>query len=88
MSAENEILEAGMKDNYKSIETAEPASKTVHQCPACFTIYDAQFGDILNEIEAGIPFKTLPETYCCPTCETPKKQFKAVEIAFESNNIV
>jgi rubredoxin len=53
----------------------------IHQCPNCFTIYDSNFGDILNEIPVGINFKSLPTTYNCPTCETPKIEFEEVEFA-------
>jgi rubredoxin len=52
----------------------------IHQCPTCFTVYDPAFGDILNGIEAGIAFKDLPESYCCPTCESAKSEFVEVEV--------
>lgn len=76
-AAENRI-EKVEKQLASQSPKVEISTKTVHQCPACFTIYDADFGDILNGIEAGIEFKNLPENYCCSTCEAPKSEFKEV----------
>ncbi|RPD51884.1 rubredoxin [Paracnuella aquatica] len=49
--------------------------ETVHQCPDCLTIYDAAMGDADAGIEAGTSFNLLPESYCCPLCESPKSSF-------------
>lgn len=51
----------------------------VHQCPHCFTVYDEQYGDVLNNIAAGTPFQTLPASYACPTCDAPKTDMVAVQ---------
>ncbi|OIN60746.1 rubredoxin domain-containing protein [Arsenicibacter rosenii] len=53
---------------------------SVHQCPACFTVYDPQFGDVLRGIAPGIAFADLPVSYACPTCDTPKTAMEAVEL--------
>ncbi|MEO9893888.1 rubredoxin [Aurantibacter sp.] len=52
----------------------------VHQCPSCLTIYDATFGDITANIDAGTAFENLPDNYCCSVCETSKDEFKSIEI--------
>ncbi|MFT2010676.1 rubredoxin [Pontibacter sp. 13R65] len=65
---ENEVL----------TEAAEPEKPKVYQCRNCFTIYDETYGDAVNEIAVGTPFEKL-ETYCCPTCEAPKEDFKLIE---------
>lgn len=80
MIAENQVLAAGLKDDHKTDEVPTPSIKIVHQCPDCFTIYDADFGDLLNGIPAGVAFEDLPDSYCCPTCETHKREFKTLEV--------
>lgn len=79
--AENQIKTAGLKDDHKPTETQSLTTKIVYQCPCCFTIYDTDFGDLLNQIPIGVPFENLPDTYTCPTCETEKKAFKVLEVA-------
>lgn len=52
----------------------------VHQCPACKTVYDERYGDLLADIAAGTAFAKLPEGYCCQVCESPKSAFHELEI--------
>jgi rubredoxin len=52
----------------------------VHQCKNCFTIYDARFGDIAQNITPNTPFESLVN-YNCPTCDAPKQAFVTVEMA-------
>lgn len=78
--ADNQVKAAGLKDDHKRNEVQTPATKLVHQCPCCFTIYDKDFGDLLNDIPTGVPFENLPDNYACPTCETDKKDFKVLEV--------
>ncbi|WP_338868384.1 rubredoxin domain-containing protein [Spirosoma sp. SC4-14] len=52
----------------------------VLQCPHCFTVYDEQYGDSLNDIPAGTPFQKLPSDYTCPTCDTPKAEMREMEM--------
>jgi rubredoxin len=80
MIAENQVKAAGLKDDHTTEELQTPTTKTVHQCPDCFTIYDADFGDLLNNIPAGVAFEDLPADYCCSTCESEKKNFKALKV--------
>jgi rubredoxin len=51
----------------------------VHQCKHCGTVYDKEFGDECNNITKGIDFEYLPETYACPTCDSPKTDFIEVD---------
>jgi rubredoxin len=78
------------KSKPTDIQTAEqiPQSKPTenqtykaHQCGVCFTIYDAHYGDILNNIQVGTTFKKLPESYCCSVCGEGKVGFKAIEMS-------
>lgn len=66
-------------------KAAVKAVKTAHQCPDCLTIYDAEFGDIPGDIPPGTAFEDLPAAYCCPTCDSPKAAFVAVELARHSH---
>ncbi|TDE17208.1 rubredoxin [Dyadobacter psychrotolerans] len=52
----------------------------VHQCPNCFTVYDAAYGDQMANIAPGTSFGGLPETYSCPVCETPKSQLLEISL--------
>lgn len=83
MIAENAIKAAGLRDDHNEQKVESPKTKKVHQCKHCFTIYDADFGDLLNNIPAGVPFAQLPANYCCPTCESDKKAFKIIEVKME-----
>jgi len=52
----------------------------VYQCPHCFTVYDEQYGDLLNTIPAGTPFQALLSNYTCPTCNAPKAEMQKLEM--------
>lgn len=51
----------------------------IYQCKHCFTVYDEQYGDSINDIAPGTPFSQLPDTYQCPVCESEKAEFEAVK---------
>lgn len=53
--------------------------KIVQQCPDCLTVYDTDYGDMLSAIPPGTAFEDLPASYCCPTCDSGKSTFIAVE---------
>lgn len=54
----------------------------IHQCPHCQTVYDAEYGDIVSQIEPGVLFENLPESYRCQMCEAPKTDFIELEKTF------
>ncbi|MEO6456315.1 MAG: rubredoxin [Ginsengibacter sp.] len=63
-------------------QTIQPAAtKFIHQCSHCFTVYDEEFGDDENNIKAGTSFEKLPSSYQCPLCESGKEDFVEVEEA-------
>ncbi|GGN05059.1 hypothetical protein GCM10010967_45180 [Dyadobacter beijingensis] len=66
-------------------KTAVGLAKTVHQCPDCLTIYDPEYGDVLGDIPPGTAFEDLPATYCCPTCDSGKDAFTAIELTKSSH---
>lgn len=68
----------------KAVVKKEPPVKAtapvhVHQCPNCLTVYDETFGEPESDIAPGVRFEQLPGSYNCPLCETPKKDFVAVD---------
>jgi rubredoxin len=52
---------------------------TVYQCKHCLTIYDSEYGDEINLVPVGKAFPEINESYACPTCEAPKRDFVLVE---------
>ncbi|CCH02321.1 Rubredoxin-type Fe(Cys)4 protein [Fibrella aestuarina BUZ 2] len=74
-------LPADRDAQYAEPDLPEPvadAVEPVHQCPHCLTVYDAAYGDGLNDIPPGTAFADLPDTYACPTCDAPKSAMQAV----------
>lgn len=58
----------------------EKTEQVVHQCSECLTIYNSDFGDIIQDIPKDVLFKDLPEDYCCSLCESPKINFAELVI--------
>lgn len=54
------------------------ANVSLHQCSNCLTIYDEKYGDPEASISPGIAFETLPQSYKCHVCDSPKKYFVPV----------
>ena len=44
-----------------------------YRCDACGFIYDPE-----QKINNGLYFKDIPESYLCPACKGPKKNFRSV----------
>lgn len=74
-----EVKEEAIEQITEKPSAAPEVPKFVHQCPRCLTVYDPEFGDVLNDIAPGVAFDELPETYTCPTCEAPKAEFELIE---------
>ncbi|MDI5948138.1 rubredoxin [Flavobacterium yafengii] len=66
----NQIAEVPAKATKK-----ETTTQDIHQCPECLTLYNSEYGDVIQGIEKGVLFKDLPEDYCCSLCESPKINF-------------
>ena len=67
---------ANSADSGTEIEEPKPISSTpvIHQCPDCLTVYDENYGDVMQDIKAGTSFEDLPVDYCCATCGTAKNE--------------
>jgi len=62
-------------------DPADVATGSVHQCPHCLTVYDEQYGDLLQHIPVGVPFNDLPDKYTCPTCDASKQDFVEIQLS-------
>ncbi|MEL6195326.1 MAG: rubredoxin, partial [Bacteroidota bacterium] len=71
-----ELSEQVDPTNSNTTDVIPTESHPYYECSSCFNQYDSRFGDALNQIEAGVPFEQLPDTYTCPICETPKSGFR------------
>jgi len=69
-----------IEDSEKQLLEADKIAKEVYQCSECLTVYDPEFGDKNANIEPGILFKNLPETYICSVCDAQKEVYKLVKI--------
>lgn len=45
-------------------------------CKVCAYVYDPEIGDPENNIAAGTPFDSLPDTWVCPVCGVGKSEFE------------
>ena len=76
-----------MQSQPQSLKTERPKQEHaeekiveyVHQCKNCFTVYDDEFGDELNNVPAGVKFDDLSDLYVCPTCDAGKEDFILIE---------
>lgn len=63
----------------KKAEHAETRFRSVYQCKNCLSIYDEQYGDLVNGIAPATRFEVI-ESYVCPVCEAPKQDFVQITI--------
>ncbi|WP_234734044.1 rubredoxin [Tellurirhabdus bombi] len=62
------------------IELTPAPLPVVQQCPHCFTVYDAQYGDAQRGIAPETSFDALPSDYTCATCEAPKTEMVDIQL--------
>lgn len=74
LTEDNQIVK--VDDAKKVTPKSEP--HFIYQCKHCFTVYDAAFGDLAQDIKSGISFENLPAHYTCPTCDAPKNDFEKI----------
>ena len=56
-----------------------PASSKKYKCIVCGYIYNPEDGDIPNDIEQGVEFDNIPESWMCPLCGADKSFFNETE---------
>ena len=52
---------------------------TKYECTVCSYIYDPEIGDPSSDVEAGVEFEDLPDSWVCPECGAGKEEFVLVE---------
>ena len=55
--------------------SAPTTSRTRFECGVCWQIYDPELGDPVWQIPPGVAFEELPDSWCCPTCDSPRGKF-------------
>ncbi|MEL6533870.1 MAG: rubredoxin domain-containing protein [Bacteroidota bacterium] len=73
-----QIREGKQKEVLELSIPAEEETEHVNQCPHCFTVYEAKYGDPSQGIPEGTAFGDLPTTYACGLCETSVQEFVTV----------
>lgn len=63
-----------MSDRKPEKTLAEQASPN-YECRACGYVYVPDQGDNKGNIPPGTPFEALPDSWRCPVCSVPKRQF-------------
>lgn len=71
------------REESQNAQAVEQTVQLLHQCRFCKTIYDPAFGDLSQDIEKGTAFHSLPDTYACSTCESPKTDFETVNLQLQ-----
>lgn len=66
-------------EEVKTRATTTAAASRIYQCPHCLSVYDKRYGDAVSKIPPGVAFEDLPDTYTCHVCDSPKKDFVAIE---------
>jgi len=53
-------------------------TKEVYQCNDCMTVYDPLYGNSEQAVTPNTAFEDLPDSFCCPVCESGKDIFQKV----------
>ncbi|MEB3233113.1 MAG: rubredoxin [Leptolyngbyaceae bacterium] len=59
-------------------EITDPKLMDRYECRACGYIYEPMKGDDNSGIDAGVPFKDIYDSWKCPVCTAPKRQFSNI----------
>lgn len=62
-------------------DTARPGDAARLECGVCWWVYDPAAGDPQWQVPPGTPFAALPEHWCCPHCDAPKRKFMVLQDA-------
>src|SRR5215203_2531290 len=76
---ENSLLHHIYRDEQAVTKEQVKDTTTIYQCQHCLTVYDEECGDETNGIAIKTSIESLPETYECPTCNSPKQDFRLIE---------
>jgi len=67
-------LSIGESKELKNVELKRE-KQTEYYCSQCYTVYNHEYGDPFQNIDAGVSFEMLPDHYKCSICEAPKLSF-------------
>ena len=78
--SQEEALEEASKNSLDDIASKQQAALSPSQmdrfeCRACGYFYEPDKGDDRAGIPRGVEFEELPNTWRCPVCGAPKRQF-------------
>lgn len=78
--SQEEALEEASKNALDGIDSKSQAVLPTSQmdrfeCRACGYLYEPDKGDDRAGISRGVEFEDLPNTWRCPVCGAPKRQF-------------
>lgn len=68
-------------EKQKEIDRLRAAEKFIevdegkYECTSCSYLYEPAKGDSRNNIPPETAFESLPDSYTCPVCRTPKRRF-------------
>ncbi|MFK7900628.1 MAG: rubredoxin [Cyclobacteriaceae bacterium] len=54
-----------------------------YQCKDCLTVYDPKYGEEQQQVLPGTLFDSLPASFTCPLCGSPKEAFSLTTISSE-----
>ena len=70
-----EIQNAPNEEEKLKATPVEKEKELIYRCIHCLTTYNQEYGDETNKIAPGTPFANLPDSFRCPVCDAPKKDF-------------
>jgi len=73
LNPEKESVVAEVEPDQVSLHTS-----SLYRCVNCLTVYDNKYGDPISNVAVGTLFSSLPDTYQCHVCGSPKKDFEPV----------
>ncbi len=75
-----EQLEETNQTKIDTKESSKVLESHLYQCDNCMTVYDPAYGDEMNGIPKGVPFRRVPDTFTCPVCGASKEKYKLMEV--------
>jgi rubredoxin len=59
---------------------AQTGDYKVWQCATCGWIYEEEVGALDEGLAPGTRWADVPESWCCPSCGTYKRDFTMIEL--------
>jgi len=78
MDALSEQTDAPSEHADDDIDPNDPKYMDRYECRACGYIYEPLKGDDSSGIDAGVSFPEIYDSWKCPVCTAPKRQFSNI----------